>query len=207
MQSSRLWHGFALTYAGDVGSQRRGERSTVTTVEPVLPVDEAVRRVELDRGLLMAEVDRHPRDGLTAPYQVDGGPLGDACESLRDLVAHVLMWDEINLAVLTEAGLGRAHWSLDPRWETGEAGRQLNRSGVVAAGVLPVDLLLHRFAVVRDALLAQLRGYSRQAWDAPVPLDLEPKRSLGSLAQYVMTVPGRPPYSHAAIHLRKLAEV
>jgi alpha/beta hydrolase fold len=33
---------------------------------------------------------------------VTAGPLGDFCDSLHDLVAHVLMWDEINLAV--EAG-------------------------------------------------------------------------------------------------------
>jgi hypothetical protein len=33
--------------------------------------------------------------------------LGDFCESLHDLVAHVLMWDEINLAVLAEAAAGR----------------------------------------------------------------------------------------------------
>ena len=179
----------------------------MAATEPVLPVDEAVRRVETDRALLMHEVDRRSAAALAAPYRIAGGPLGDFCESLRDLVGHVLMWDEINLAVLTEAGLGRTHWSLDPRWETHEVGGQLNRWGVVAAGQLPVDLLLHRFAVVRDALLAELRGHTDQSWAAETRLDLDPARSVGGLAQYVMTVPGRSSYWHAAIHLRKLAEV
>jgi Mycothiol maleylpyruvate isomerase N-terminal domain len=175
--------------------------------ESILPVDEAVRRTELDRNLLTEEVDRHPEQTLTAPYTVAGGRLGDACESLRDLVAHVLMWDEINLAVLTEAGRARRHWSLDPRWETSQAGQRLNASGVAAGLELPVPLLLHRFAAVRDALLAELRSHTEDRWRTPVALDPGPARSIGSLAQYVMTVPRAAPYWHAAIHLGKLAEV
>jgi Mycothiol maleylpyruvate isomerase N-terminal domain len=173
----------------------------------ILPLGEALRRTELDRELLADEVGRHPGQALTEPYGVAQGPLGDACESLRDLVAHVLMWDEINLAVLTEAGRARRHWSLDPRWETREAGQALNAAGVAAGRELPVTLLLHRFATVRDALLSELRSHHGDGWLAPLPLGPGPAHSPGSLAQYVMTVPGAAPYWHAAIHLGRLAEV
>ena len=106
------------------------------------------------------------------------------------------MWDEINLAVLAEAGSGRRHWSLDPRWETSEAGLRLNRSGVAAGREIPADLLLHRFAMVRDALLSQVRTYAADDWSA----------HSGPLAEYVMTVPNHDPYWHAAIHLKQLGE-
>ena len=138
-----------------------------------------------------------------------GGPLGDFCESLGDLVAHVLMWDEISLAVLTEARIGRQHWSLDPRWETREAGQALNRAGVAAGRALPVALLLHRFAAAQDALLAELRSYSEEAWRAPLAagIGVDAAPSMGALAAYVMTVPKTAPYWHAAIHLRRLPDV
>jgi Mycothiol maleylpyruvate isomerase N-terminal domain len=179
----------------------------LTTTASTLPLSEVVRRTELDHRMLAEEVDRHPDAVLTAPYRVAGGPLGDACESLRDLVAHVLMWDEVNLAVLTEASRARRHWSLDPRWETRQAGQALNRAGVAAGRELPVTLLLHRFATARDALLAELRSYDEDRWRAPVPLDLAASHTTGSLAQYVMTVPRAEPCWHAAIHLGRLAEV
>ena len=179
----------------------------MTSMVSTLPVAEVVRRTEVDHELLAAEVDRLPEAALVAPYRVAGGPLGDACESLRDLVAHVLMWDEVNLAVLTEAGRGRRHWSLDPRWETREAGQALNRGGVAAGRELPVPLLLHRFAAAGDALLAELRDYDEQRWRAPLAFDLAAAATTGSLAQYVMTVPGKAPCCHAAIHLGRLAEV
>jgi Mycothiol maleylpyruvate isomerase N-terminal domain len=181
------------------------EEDRVVTTESVVSVAEAVRRTELDRRLLVDEIAGRSDEALVAPYAVNAGPLGDACDSLRDLVAHVLMWDEISLAVLSEARAARRHWSLDPRWETREAGQMLNVSGVAAGRELPVGLLLHRFASVREALLAELRSYSEEEWRTPVPVDLDPRRSVGSLAEYVMTVPGQHSYWHAAIHLHRLS--
>ncbi|GII80781.1 hypothetical protein Sru01_57630 [Sphaerisporangium rufum] len=182
-----------------------GEHGTETR-EGVLPAGEAARRVRLDRELLLAEISGREAAELAAPYQVEAGPLGDFCESLHDLVAHVLMWDEINLSVLTEARLGRGHWSLAARWETPEAGRLLNRSGVLAGRELPLELLSHRFTTVRHALLAELTGYGEE-WHARPAVDHERATSLGALAQYAMSVPGAVPYWHAAIHLGRSAEM
>jgi len=168
----------------------------------ILSVAETVRRTATDRGLLADRVRGLDPDELTAPYLVRGGPLGDFCESLRDLVAHVLMWDEINLAVLAEADRDRAHWSLAARWETTDAGRSLNRAGVAAGRDLPVELLVHRFTSVRDALLDELARHDDDMWARPVGVR---PGSVGALAQYVMTVPGNDPYWHAAIHLGELA--
>src|SRR5262245_28416476 len=111
----------------------------------MLPVAEALDRITVDRDLLLEVVRPRTEADLIAPYLVDGRALGDFCDSLRDLVAHVLMWDEINLTVLAEARAGRRHWSLDTRWEQPEVGALLNRSGVAAGLLLPVDLLVHRF--------------------------------------------------------------
>jgi hypothetical protein len=167
----------------------------------VLPVAETIRRTKIDREMLRERVAGQSDEVLTAEYLVNGQPLGDTCESLRDLVAHVLMWDEINLAVLSEARRGRAHWSLDPRWESREIGYELNRSGVLAGRRFPISLLLHRFASVCDAMLAELGSYDDREWIATTTVHHASTASVGALAQYVMTVPQVAPYWHAAHHL------
>src|SRR5215467_6337745 len=169
----------------------------------IIPVEEASRRLRADHDVLSAEVNGLADEQLAATYRLTSGPLGDFCESLHDLVAHVLMWDEINLAVLTEAAAGRVHWSLDPQWETPDAGRMLNRSGVEAGRRLPASLLLHRLRTVRDALLAELAGYSGQAWTEAGRLP-ELAQGVGGLAQRVWTAPGQLAFWHAAIHLNQL---
>src|SRR5438067_7757255 len=156
------------------------ERSRLTRAE-------ARRRIALDRSLLQTKLANGSEEAAAAPFSVEGGPLGDFCESLRDLAGHVLMWDEIALAVLSEAEHERWHWSLAPLWETPDAGQRLNRAGVAAARELPVPLLLQRFSVVTDALLGELDRYTDQQWAAPRLSGNGPTGSLGSLLQYVMT--------------------
>jgi hypothetical protein len=168
----------------------------------VLPLDAAREYLRADRGRLLAEAERISVERLADPHHRADGPLGDFCESLHDLVAHVLMWDEINLAVLAEAAAGRTHWSLEPTWETTEAGRYLNRGGVAAGRAIPSALLLVRYRRVRDALTDQCGQYDDSAWAAPAAPpggpDLGP---LGALAQRIWTVPGQASFRHASIHL------
>jgi hypothetical protein len=175
----------------------------VTRYRHAVSLDEATRRIRTDHDLLLARVDGLSEDDLVAKYRTAAGPLGDFCESLHDLAAHVVMWDEINLAVLSEAAAGRTHWSLQPLWETADAGRRLNRGGVAAGRHVPPHLLLHRVLTVRDALLDQFGRFDEAAWTqagpAPVLVD-----GFGGLAQRAWTVPGQPAFWHAAIHLGQL---
>jgi hypothetical protein len=160
--------------------------------ESILTPAEAGRRLWADHELLLGRVAGLAAEQLAARYLVAGGPLGDFCESLHDLVAHVLMWDEISLAVLSEARAGRAHWSLDPRWETPDAGRRLNRGGVAAGREVPADLLLHRLAAVAAAAAAEVGGCGEEVWTGA---------GIGPLAQRAWTVPGAPAFWHAGVHL------
>jgi hypothetical protein len=129
-------------------------------------------------------------------------PTKNFCDSLHDLVAHVLMWDEINLAVLAEAAAGRVHWSLDLRWETSEAGRCLNDGGVRAGRAIPGPLLLHRYRSVHAALMDQFGRYDDAGWAGPATPPGGPDLGrLGELALRLWTVPGQAPYRHSSIHL------
>jgi hypothetical protein len=124
---------------------------------------------------------------------------------LHDLVAHILMWDEITLALLREAAAGRSHWSLDARWETAEIGSALNVGGVEAGRQLPSGLLVERLGSVVDALVAEVTSYDEAAWQGQAAAG-EFGGSIGALAEYAATPPdGSPPYAHVAKHLGALA--
>jgi len=162
---------------------------------------EAAQLLRHDQELLLETIDGLSDEQLRAPYQLSAGPLGHFCDSLHDLVGHVLMWDEITLAVLRDAANGRMHWSLDPRWETPEAGSALNVGGVEAGRHLPTELVLHRYRNVSAALLAEIEQYDEVAWTDPATgggYD----GGIGALAEYVSTPPGYGIFGHAARHLK-----
>jgi hypothetical protein len=166
---------------------------------PTTTPAQAAGMIRQDQELLLSRIEEttDPR----APYAVNDGPLGHFCDSMHDLVAHVLMWDEINLAVLRDARAGRLHWSLDPRWETPEIGSALNLGGVEAGRHLSSELLVHRFRSVGEALVAEISQYGEHAWADPSTgggFD----GGIGALAEYVSTTPDGALFAHAARHLR-----
>jgi hypothetical protein len=167
---------------------------------PKTSAAEAVRLLRADHQLLLDRIDGLTEAELRAPYQVNAGPLGHFCDSLHDLTAHVLMWDEITLDVLRDAAAGRLHWSLDPRWDTADAGSALNVGGVEAGRHIPSALLIHRFHSVAGALEAELEQYDETSWRDP-STGGGYDGSIGALAEYAATPPDGTLFGHAARHL------
>ncbi|ONI68200.1 hypothetical protein BWI15_34785 [Kribbella sp. ALI-6-A] len=171
---------------------------------PTMSAAGAAELIRADRQLLLELADGLSEARLREPYRVTAGPLGHFCDSLHDLIAHILMWDEITLAVLREAAAGRAHWSLDPGWETADAGSALNLGGVAAGRHVSSALLLHRFRAGVDALIDEISRYDEDAW-------LDPATgggfdgSIGALAEYAASPPDWTPYAHVGRHLGKPA--
>lgn len=153
----------------------------------------AVGMIRADHDLLLDRIDGLADSELAKPYLQYDGPLGHFCESLHDLVAHVLMWSEISLDVLHEARSRRSHWSIETRWETPEIGSALNRAGVVAGRELPGHLLVERFRWARDALAAEIASVPAEEWEG--------QDGVGGVLQRAMTPPQSPAYGHAARHL------
>ncbi|GAA1561158.1 hypothetical protein GCM10009804_17500 [Kribbella hippodromi] len=168
----------------------------IATTTPV----QAAGMVRRDQELLLGVVEGKSEEELRTAYEVNDGPLGHFCDSLHDLVAHVLMWDEITLAVLRDAVAGRMHWSLDPRWETAEIGSALNFGGVEAGRRIPSELLLHRYTKVGAALVAEIERYDESTWADP-STGGGYDGGIGALAEYVSTTPDGVLFGHAGRHL------
>jgi hypothetical protein len=185
-------------------SAHRFERRALFSTSPhVLPRAAAISRLAADHEILLSHVEQLSELELAAPYRTSTGPLGDFCESLHDLAAHILMWNEINMAILSEANAGRRHWSLDSRWETPDAGRCLNLAGVEAGRCIPAPLLLHRLCAVHDAVVAEISRYGDDAWLGSFA---DSGETFGEVVQRSWTVPGHDAFWHAAIHLGRLPD-
>ncbi|WP_134128487.1 hypothetical protein [Kribbella pratensis] len=171
---------------------------------PTTTPAQAAGMIRRDQDLLLSRIEGLSEDEMRAPYDVAAGPLGDFCDSLHDLVAHVLMWDEVTLAVLRDARAGRLHWSLDPLWETAEIGRALNLGGVEAGRLIPSELVLHRFHSVGEALVDEISRYDEETWADP-STGAGFDGGIGALAEYVSTTPDGILFAHAARHLQPVS--
>lgn len=164
------------------------------TVTQGIRPDLAARRITADHDILLAEAEGLLGAELAAPYRVDGQRSGEFCDSLHDLLAHILMWDELALAVLSEARGGRLHWLVDARATSPEVATQISQAAAVAAGLLPPWLILHRLVSARDALTAEVGRVAPADWDGII----------GRCFAEALTASGGPAFWHAAQHLRKV---
>jgi hypothetical protein len=162
-------------------------------------LSEARRRLHKDDNVLRETIAGRTAEELTEPHVVEGRPIGDFCDSLRDLVAHHTMWREIDLAVLVDALGGRRHWSTTALWSARAAGQRLNQAGVVGGRILLVNEVLDRFEASTASLLDALDRLDDRRWAEPVfPDDDIP---LGQWIQTHFSVPGQTPFRHATLHL------
>lgn len=169
-----------------------------------LDQDTACLALTTDRDHLLAAIEA---DLAGRPPEIHHNPLRPEPITITDLVIHVSMWDEIVLAVLTEAQAGRAHWYVDPRWETRDCGRALNAGGVAAGRLLPPELARDRFRTVRDALIAATAAVDPGLWheDLPFRHSGDEPQTLAGLC-YRVNMPEADPtrskvYQHASVHL------
>lgn len=165
----------------------------------------ACAALRTDRDHLLAALDEGRPAG--AEQAIVHNPLRGAPMTLMDLVTHVCMWDEIVLAVIFEARRGRAHWYLEPSWETVEAGRALNVGGIHAGREIPSKLSRHRFVSVRNALVSAIAEIPEPEWNAELPFrhsGWEPQ-TLSGLSYKINTPEADPDrvliYQHATVHL------
>lgn len=161
----------------------------------------ACAALETDRDHLLAALDSDRE------VEIVHNPFRSAPMTLIDLLAHVCMWDEIVLAVISEARRGRAHWYLAPSWETVEAGRALNVGGIHAGREIPPELRRHRFVSVRNAVISGIREVPGEEWKAELPFrhsGWEPQ-TLSGLSYKINTPEADPDrvliYQHATVHL------
>jgi hypothetical protein len=159
----------------------------------------AAQLLHQDREALSRALQHAGQDTWRDPIPVEDGVLGHFCDSLHDLAAHILMWDEIADATLVWAMDGRAHWSLEAAWETPAAGSQLNRAGVAAGRQLDGALLLARLHAQSQALERRILMLAER-WDEPFRGGTF-RGTFGELAHDVTSPPDGPAFGHVARHL------
>ncbi len=134
-------------------------------------------------------------------------PAGRGQISVLGLVQHVAMWDEIVLAILSEARHGRAHWSLDRLWAPVEAGRALNVGGVEADGSFRQSLWC--IASVRCGRRSSPRSMRCRTWNGRAGwrsgMTARSRRHCSGLCQFASSPEADPArtrtYRHACLHL------
>jgi hypothetical protein len=146
----------------------------------------------------LERLDRQYQDLLTALVDADWerpGTIGGGDWSLRDLVGHIMSWEEIALGAISAAEANRP-----PPWPKGDID-EINRVMVARQGQLPLDELRQRATRTHAQLMLAISELPPATWVMRVGDD--PPLELGELVGQMLGA-GDHLFGHLTAHLGDL---
>jgi hypothetical protein len=125
------------------------------------------------------------------------GTIGDGDWSLRDLVGHIMSWEELALRAISAA---EGDWP--PPWPEGDTD-EINRQMVALQGQLPLEELQLRATTTHAQLIQTISELPSATWVRPVGVGDDPPLELGELVGRVLGAADHP-FGHLTAHLGDL---
>jgi hypothetical protein len=148
----------------------------------------------------LERLDRQYQDLLTSLSDADwerSGTIGGGDWSLRDLVGHIMSWEELALGAISAAEADRP-----PSWPDGDID-EINREMVTRQGQLPLEELCQRATRTHAQLIQTISELPPATWAMPVSVGDDPPLELGALVGRVLGAEDHP-FGHLTAHLGDL---
>ncbi len=125
------------------------------------------------------------------------GTIGGGDWSLRDLVGHIMSWEELALGAISAAEADRL-----PPLPGGDID-EVNREMVARQGQLPLEELRKRATTTHAQLIQTISELTPATWVMPVTMGDDPPLELGELVGRVLGADDHP-FGHLTAHLGDL---
>ena len=125
------------------------------------------------------------------------GTIGDGDWSLRDLVGHILSWEELALQAISAVAAG------DPPADSGQGIDQLNQEMVERKAAIPLADLRRQAAATHAVLIQTIADLADDIWARPVDNGDEGPMALGEMLGGVLGAEHQP-FGHISAHLGDL---
>jgi hypothetical protein len=148
----------------------------------------------------LERLDRQYQELLTSLVDADWerpGTIGGGDWSLRDLVGHIMSWEELALGTISAAETDRP-----PPWPKGDID-EINREMVARQGQLPLEELRQRSTKTHAQLIQIISELPAATWVTPISMGDDPPLELNELVGRVLGADDHP-FGHLTAHLGDL---
>ena len=177
------------------GALKTGGRLTMrATVER----NEALRLLRVEHQAVAALIDALSDEEMTRQDTIRHGLYSDQQCSFKDLLAHLVCYEQYSLEAIDAWQAGRKHWVIDALRDPAQS-REIHYGGIAERAGLSLEQQLAEYRRVSAALEAAIESLDDAAWHGPAG----PSESgdLGGMIELIMVAPPRPMYRHLPVHV------
>ena len=162
--------------------------------------EEALSLLKVEHEAVGALIDALTDEEMTRRDTIQHGLYYDQECSFKDLLAHLICYEQYTVEAIGEWRKGREHWAIaavkDPR-----RGREIHYGGIAERAHLSLAEQLEEYRRVSTELERAIEAMSEAEWRGAAPVATAGSADLGGMIEGIMVLPPRPMYRHLPVHV------
>lgn len=158
----------------------------------------AIRELAAEHMAVRALTEALTPQEMLLPDTVEYGLYSDQHLSFKDLLAHLITYEAMTVAMIGAWARGIKHPAIEAMRDYRESVR-IHYGGIAERRDHPLPRVLAEAATTRAAVMQAISEATDEAWQAPFPG--EPGLDLGGAVEIILVAPPRPPYRHLPVHV------
>jgi hypothetical protein len=137
---------------------------------------------------------------MIRPDTIKYGLYWDQHLSFKDLLAHLLTYEDLSVGAIAVWQNGEKHRAIDEmQLESGS--RRIHYSGIEDRRGMLLSEVLAEWEHTQASLMNKLRSLSDKDWHSKAPFPTLVPLDLGGVLEIILVAPPRPPYRHLPVHI------
>lgn len=162
--------------------------------------EEALRLLQIEHQAVAALIAELTAEEMTRRDTIQHGMYYDQECSFKDLLAHLICYEDYTVEAIGEWRNGRKHWAIeavqDPR-----RGREIHYGGIAERDHLSLEEQLDEYRTVSQALEQEISEMSDADWRRAPSFANADEGNLGGMIEGILVLPPRPMYRHLPVHI------
>ena len=166
--------------------------------------NEALRLLKIEHLAVTELIDILSEEEMTRGDTIRYGLYYDQQCSCKDLLAHLICYEELTLEAVADWKTDAKHWVIDTVKDA-HSSRDIHYGCIADREHLSLHTQIAEYRQVSTRLEQALEEMSDAQWHEPAPFAYSGNSNLGGMIESIMVTPPRPMYRHLPVHVPNTA--
>jgi hypothetical protein len=167
--------------------------------------EKAIRQLDIEHDAVRNLIDTLTEEEMLRPDSIRYGLYWDQHLSFKDLIAHLLTYEELSVQTIDAWQRGEKHPAIDDM-QSEMSSRRIHYAGIENRREMPLPEVLQLWEHTQAKLMGKFDTLSDEDWYGEAPFSTPDPLDLGGALEIILVAPPRPPYRHLPVHIPDVQE-
>ncbi|MCA0454886.1 MAG: DinB family protein [Chloroflexi bacterium] len=160
----------------------------------------ALQQLGIEHAAIRELIGMLTEEEMIRPDTIKHGLYWDQHLSFKDLLAHLLTYEDLSIVAIEAWQKGERHRAID-EMQSELSSRRIHYGGIEDRRGMLLSEVLTEWERTQASLMNKLRTLSDKDWHSKSPFPSSVPLDLGGVLEIILVAPPRPPYRHLPVHI------